>query len=124
MTALAALLPLLVFAASTARWSQMRCLITGLVTDACCCGADGAEAPGPAQDTVAAGDCCDREVVELARPPSEAPVKAAHDAPPVDAVAAVAAVAEPAPPPSAAVATRARAPSRAPLPLLKHALLI
>lgn len=76
--ALAALAPLLIVAVSAGRFSQFRCLMTGLASESPCCPGlmaaaahDGAERTAPS-DVLAAEDCCSREDVEIARVPATA----------------------------------------------------
>jgi hypothetical protein len=63
--AAALLVPLIAFATATSGFG-LRCRITGIVFDACCCPADGVEAlKAEAVTTVSSGDCCDRVVREV-----------------------------------------------------------
>jgi hypothetical protein len=123
---LAALLPLLVFAASALRYNQFRCLLSGVVTaDPCCPAAAGDDQP-VAPASLAVADCCSHEAVVAARPPSELPSGAAR--PPVAPVVAVAlpVVLDPAAASVSAAARPASPPPRpkSPLVLLKRSLLI
>jgi hypothetical protein len=91
LAAAALLLPLLAFATATSgHW--LRCRVTGVVVDACCCG-DEAETSTPTTTTVSEADCCDRvehqvspTVAELTAAETAAPDATAH-ALPFDGVA-------------------------------------
>jgi hypothetical protein len=75
------LLPLVALATATDSVG-LRCRVTGVVLDACCCrNVDGNGQAGPAhpEATVFAADCCDRIVREV----SEAPAELVAPAPPL-----------------------------------------
>src|SRR5215831_13232450 len=104
---LAALVPFLLAAISASQVSRFRCQMTGLVLESHCC--PDADADAPRTATVSASECCDREVLDLARPPSELTARASVD------LALAAAVSLPAlagPP----VASLARRPAAEPPP--------
>ena len=63
--AAALLLPLVALATATSGFA-LRCRITGMVFNACCCGEDGGElVKAEAVATVSPGDCCDRVVRDV-----------------------------------------------------------
>jgi hypothetical protein len=64
------LLPVVLFAVAALPSSMLRCRYSGLQVSACCC-PKGDAAETPAQPTVREADCCDRELVAVARPPVE-----------------------------------------------------
>jgi hypothetical protein len=69
-----AVLPALLFLLATS-YAGSRCSMDGLLRQKCCCPvdqlADGARPEVPDSGTVAAARCCDREVVQVTKPPSE-----------------------------------------------------
>ena len=117
---LVALLPFVLAAISASQVSRFRCQMTGLVIEASCC--PDADADGPRTSTVSASECCDHEVLDFARPPSEATARASADLAPPASLTLPASFSPP-------VASVTRRPSAEPPPtgslvLLKRALLI
>jgi hypothetical protein len=117
---LAAFVPFLLAAMSASQVSRFRCQMTGLVIEASCC--PDADVDGPRTATVSASECCDHEVLDFARPPSEVTARASADL----TLPASFALPAPASPPVASLARRlpAAPPPTASLVLLKRALLI
>ncbi|MEA2696206.1 MAG: hypothetical protein QOI66_477 [Myxococcales bacterium] len=67
------LLPLVALATATDSVG-LRCRVTGVVQDACCCpdvDGDGDAGPANAAATVSPADCCDRIVREISEAPAE-----------------------------------------------------
>lgn len=68
---LALLAPMLVFAVSASSFVGIRCRMSGMVSlDTCCPG--GAPDPVPHQSSIEEAGCCERVVVEAAKPISSA----------------------------------------------------
>jgi hypothetical protein len=64
------LLPLLALALETGGVG-LRCRLTGVVLDACCCGDAAEDASAEPVASVSAAECCDRVVRDAARAPAE-----------------------------------------------------
>src|SRR5688500_18447021 len=79
LTALAALLPLLVVAVTGLGYDRFRCAFSGQITDMACCPQEDT----PALPVVNAASCCDHEVARVVRAPAElsGPRAVALDAP-------------------------------------------
>src|SRR5262249_49140451 len=107
-------------AISASQVSRFRCQMTGLVLESRCC--PDAASDGPRTTTVSASECCDHEVLDFARPPSEPPARASIDL----ALPVAAALPALSSPPLASLARRpdAEPPPTGSLVLLKRALLI
>jgi hypothetical protein len=124
--AAALLAPMLVLAVSAWGLIGLRCRMTGMVSFASCCPADGEPAPAPAQSSVGEPGCCERVVVETAKPAADAPTLAQRNEPEAQPVAYLPSGApwmEPRPFRPDAGADPPRL-SRPPLCLLKRSLLI
>jgi hypothetical protein len=125
--------PMLILAVSASSFVGLRCRMSGMISVATCCpgGADALD-DAPAQSAVDAPGCCDRVVVELARPVGAAVAAAglAGAAPRQIATSvlwlATMATAPFAIPRAGRALARGAPPGLRPrsLPLLKHALLI
>jgi hypothetical protein len=121
LVSLAALLPLLAFAASGVTGAHCHCALTGAVIygadDDCCAGEDA-----PSSPVVSAPRCCEREAANVVRPPVEptAPV------PLLSCVELPAAAPLLAPPPTSASVPTAASFSgpRPPLLVLKQSFLL
>jgi hypothetical protein len=124
---IALLAPMLVLAVSTSSFVGIRCRMSGMVSlDTCC--PTTAPGPAPAQSSMDEAGCCERIVIEGAKPISNA-VSEDEGAlrPPPSTPLALVAVPTTAPSPAVARVIAHGDPgdvARPPLRLLKHSLLI
>ena len=126
---LVALAPLLLIAAYVPGEMMLRCRLDGRLRPACCCPDEAdAQPTQPTPPTIAARDCCDREVTDSVRPVVDAvgPADPGLIATALALPAGAPVLSLPPPPPTFDRGAQRYGPAREgpPLVLLKHAFLI